>query len=65
MENEEIENAPVAQIPANDAPQIDMKAFNEIKSRLDKIEAKANRPRITGDANGPADGGRSSRRCSR
>jgi len=51
MENEEIENAPVAQIPANDAPQIDMKAFNEIKSRLDKIEAKANRPRITGDAN--------------
>lgn len=50
MENEEIENAPGVQIPANDAPQIDTKAFNEIKARLDRMEAKANRPRISSDA---------------
>lgn len=30
--------------PANDAPQIDTKAFDEIKARLDRMEAKANRP---------------------
>lgn len=29
--------------PAN-APQIDTKAFDEVKARLDKLEAKANRP---------------------
>ena len=33
-----------AQTPANDAPQVDLKAFEVIKSRLDKLEAKANRP---------------------
>ena len=54
LENEEIENEPGAQTPANDTPQvpqIDTKAFEEIKARLDKIEAKANRPQITGAAN--------------
>lgn len=30
--------------PANDAPQIDTKALNGVLSRLDKLEAKANRP---------------------
>ncbi|MFC2967724.1 phage major capsid protein [Acidimangrovimonas pyrenivorans] len=51
VENEEIEIEEKAATPANDTqqvPQIDAKAFNEIKARLDKIEAKANRPRITG-----------------
>jgi HK97 family phage major capsid protein/HK97 family phage prohead protease len=51
MENEDLiddQNEP--QPPAN-APQIDTKAFNEIKARLDKMEAKANRPRITGAGN--------------
>lgn len=43
MENEEIEQV-AATIPANDAPQIDTKAFDEIKARLDKMEAKSNRP---------------------
>lgn len=51
MENEDLiddQNEP--QTPANE-PQIDIKAFDEIKARLDKIEAKANRPQgvhITG-----------------
>ncbi|OWU84461.1 capsid protein [Oceanicola sp. 22II-s10i] len=44
MENEDIDEKPEAQTPANDAPQIDTKAFNEIKSRLDRLEAKGNRP---------------------
>lgn len=44
MKPEEIENEPNAQTPANDAPQIDTKAFDKIKARLDKMEAKANRP---------------------
>ena len=44
MEQEEIieDTAPV--IPANDAPGIDTKAFEKIVARLDKIEAKGNRP---------------------
>ena len=33
------------QIPAN-APQIDTKAFDEVKARLDKLEAKGNRPGV-------------------
>ncbi|WP_306113267.1 MULTISPECIES: phage major capsid protein [unclassified Roseovarius] len=56
MENEEeIENG--QNTPAND-PQIDTKAFDEIKARLDKIEAKANRPQgvhVTGPVNGQTD----------
>lgn len=51
MENEDlIEDQNDPQTPAN-APEIDTKAFDEIKARLDKIEAKANRPQgvhITG-----------------
>ena len=44
MEQEETieDTAPV--IPANDAPGIDTKAFEKIVARLDKIEAKGNRP---------------------
>jgi HK97 family phage major capsid protein/HK97 family phage prohead protease len=48
MENEEIEQKIEAQTPANDAPQLDTKAFNELKARLDRLEAKGNRPRVTG-----------------
>ncbi|SLN62357.1 Phage capsid family protein [Roseovarius litorisediminis] len=44
VENEENENELEAQTPANDAPQVDLKAFNEIKARLDRMEAKSNRP---------------------
>ncbi|MFN3663842.1 phage major capsid protein [Yoonia sp.] len=33
-----------AQTPANDAPGLDLKAFNAMQARLDAIEAKANRP---------------------
>uniref|UniRef100_UPI003B51F48C phage major capsid protein n=1 Tax=Roseovarius indicus TaxID=540747 RepID=UPI003B51F48C len=56
MENEEteIEQKHEPQTPANDTPQVpqvDTKAFNEIKARLDKLEAKGNRPLITGPAN--------------
>ena len=43
MENENV--------PANDVPDIDLKAFNDVKTRLDKLEAKSNRPQgvvITG-----------------
>lgn len=49
MENEEIEDEHQPSTPANDAPQIDTKAFDEIKARLDRIEAKANRPRVVSD----------------
>lgn len=56
MENEEtdIEQKQDTDTPANDAPQVpqaDTKAFDEIKARLDKLEAKSNRPRITGEGN--------------
>ncbi|WP_323784618.1 phage major capsid protein [Thalassovita sp.] len=54
VENEEIETEQKAATPANDTPQvpqIDTKAFNEIKDRLDRLEAKGNRPQITGPAN--------------
>ncbi|WP_127559075.1 phage major capsid protein [Nioella ostreopsis] len=47
MNPEEVEAmiaAAIAGIPANDAPEADTKAFEEIKARLDKMEAKANRP---------------------
>lgn len=50
VENEDIE-VKAAITPANDTPQvpqIDAKAFNEIKTRLDRLEAKGNRPQITG-----------------
>lgn len=51
MENEDLINdQPDPKTPAN-APQIDTKAFEAIVARLDKIEAKANRPQgvhITG-----------------
>ncbi|WP_370213459.1 phage major capsid protein [Roseovarius sp.] len=53
MENEDHETAPKAQTPANDAPQIDAKAFEQINARLDQLEAKAARPhgvQITGPA---------------
>lgn len=49
VENEELNEQVVT--PANDTPQvpqIDTKAFNEIKARLDRLEAKGNRPRMTG-----------------
>lgn len=54
VEKEEIETEQKAATPANDTPQvpqIDTKAFNEIKDRLDRLEAKGNRPQITGPAN--------------
>jgi HK97 family phage major capsid protein/HK97 family phage prohead protease len=41
-------------VPANDAPAADTKAFEEVKARLDKMEAKANRPQgvhVTGADN--------------
>lgn len=41
-------------VPANDAPAADTKGFDEIKARLDKMEAKANRPQgvhVTGADN--------------
>ena len=44
MENTNPAQEVNAQTPANDAPQVDLKAFEVIKSRLDKLEAKANRP---------------------
>lgn len=44
MENEELAPEVKAQTPANDAPQIDAKALNAVLSRLDKLEAKGNRP---------------------
>lgn len=51
MENEDlIDDQNTPQTPAN-SPQIDTKAFDEIKAWLDRMEAKANRPRISGDAN--------------
>jgi hypothetical protein len=40
LKNEDDPNA-----PAN-APQIDLKAFNAVKDRLDKLEAKGNRPGV-------------------
>lgn len=53
MEPEEQAVTPAQTTPANDAPGIDLKAFNEVKARLDRIEAKAARPAavtITGPA---------------
>lgn len=47
MEQEEVKAliaSAIAAIPANDAPAADTKAFEEVKARLDKMEAKANRP---------------------
>ncbi|KGJ13602.1 phage major capsid protein [Paracoccus sanguinis] len=45
MENEDL--APKADTaPANDAPVIDTKAFEAIRSRLDQLEAKAARPGV-------------------
>ncbi|MDF3905668.1 phage major capsid protein [Paracoccus sp. AS002] len=44
VENEEQAQEVKAQTPANDAAQIDTKALNAVLSRLDKLEAKANRP---------------------
>ncbi|NVO55102.1 phage major capsid protein [Rhodobacteraceae bacterium B1Z28] len=54
LENEEIETEQKAVTPANDTPQvpqIDTKAFDKVIARLDKLEAKGNRPQITGPAN--------------
>lgn len=51
LANEEIETEQKDLTPANDAPQVDLKAFNEVKARLDRLEAKGNRPKITGDGN--------------
>lgn len=44
MENEELTQKVETKTPANDAAQIDTKALNAVLSRLDKLEAKANRP---------------------
>lgn len=55
MNTENIEDPINPSAPAN-APLMDTKAFDEIKSRLDKIEAKANRPQgvhITGPVTDP------------
>ena len=53
MEPETLAVTPAQTTPANDAPGIDLKAFNEVKARLDRMEAKAARPAavtITGPA---------------
>ncbi|HWL56540.1 MAG TPA: phage major capsid protein [Paracoccus sp. (in: a-proteobacteria)] len=44
MENAELAQKAETKTPANDAAQIDTKALNAVLSRLDKLEAKANRP---------------------
>lgn len=44
MENEELTPEVKTQTPANDAPQVDLKAFEAVRARLDKLEAKSNRP---------------------
>ena len=44
-EDLELETRKEDQPPANDAPKVDTKAFNDMKARLDKLEAKAARPR--------------------
>lgn len=45
VENEELnQDENKAKATANDAPQVDTKALNAVLSRLDKLEAKANRP---------------------
>ena len=44
LEQEELAPEAKTQTPANDAPQVDLKAFEAVKSRLDKLEAKSNRP---------------------
>lgn len=54
MTPEEIAAAAAAKTPANDAPQIDTKAFDAVVARLDKIEAKANRPQGVHIANAVA-----------
>ncbi len=59
LEKEEIETEQKAIAPANDTPQVpqvDTKAFDKVIARLDKLEAKGNRPLITGPAN-PVMGG--------
>lgn len=43
METEELEQI-AATTPANDAPNVDLKAFDAVQKRLDQLEAKANRP---------------------
>ncbi|MCA0996299.1 phage major capsid protein [Alloyangia pacifica] len=48
MENAELAPEAKPQTPANVAPGIDTKAFDRINARLDAIEAKANRPTVTG-----------------
>ena len=56
MENEDIQKMiadAIANIPANDAPEADQKAFDAVVKRLDAMEAKANRPQgvhVTGTA---------------
>ncbi|MFG6081398.1 phage major capsid protein [Paracoccus litorisediminis] len=54
MENEELAQKAETKTPANDAAQIDTKALNAVLSRLDKLEAKSNRPGapavVTGEA---------------
>lgn len=52
MENEDLTTPANPTTPAN-APEIDTKAFDAVKARLDKLEAKTNRPQgvhITGPA---------------
>ncbi len=56
MENEDLKNDEIeVKTPANDAPGADTKAFEEMKSRLAQLEAKAARPHgvhITGPVGG-------------
>lgn len=55
MENEELAQEVKAQTPASDAAQIDTKALNAVLSRLDKLEARANRPGAPAITTGKAD----------
>ncbi len=51
MEPDTKEPAVEPSTPANDAPGVDLKSFEAVKQRLEKLEAKANRPQITGAPN--------------
>jgi len=57
VKNDELETKTVLpeQLPANDTMQIDVKTFNKVKSRLDRLEVKSARPQgvhVTGVATG-------------
>lgn len=46
MENTDPAQKAEIQTPANDAPQVELKAFEAVKARLDALEAKAQRPGV-------------------